>query len=276
MTYKNSRKVLTRLRSHSLKLSTLAGLLVVGGMSSQASAIVNADCSVAATFSNSAPLQETQNNSGTDSAACDLVGTGSVSAGASITVLQTSSSSVVSGSDHAYGGFDLALTSSLAAASIGASASEVLGTAGTVRPGFITIVIYPNFGGYGAGFAGSFTIGAISEQCGAAGLGPGFCGNTSGSSGITITSPFTLGQTFMVSQTFGSGADDAWPFVDSPSALGAFEVDFSFTDANGNPVQAYVAGAPEPASWTLGILGASWLLMAAGFRRKQLGAPAAN
>lgn len=142
--------------------------------------------------------------------------------------------------------------------------SLTLTTPGPVRSGFVTVTINGNDQYLGTFFV-TLNLGSYSENCNA---GTAYyiadlncSGTLAGSFGTatpsatsvplaTVTVPFTLGQSFDVSESFLAANDAFDDPTQGPTALG---MTFQFTDANGNPIAASVVGAttPEPSTATL-------------------------
>ena len=156
----------------------------------------------------------------------------------------------------------------------------MLTTPGSVRSGFVTVTINGNDADLGTFFV-TLNLGSYSENCNAGTttyIADLNCSGTlAGSFGTgtpsptsvqlaTVTVPFTLGQSFAVSESFIAENDAYDDPTSGPTALG---MTFQFTDANGNPIAASVVGATTPEPSTVMLMLTSCLLGFACFALKR-------
>jgi len=152
-----------------------------------------------------------------------------------------------------------------AQASFSETASLLLDTPGSVRPGFITFTRLDPFPpGPPTGQSAQVNVGSYSAFCSAGGCS----GDLAARPGLaSFTLPFTLGEEYLFSETFIGSVSVNNPAQIERTAGGTVDFSYFLTDAAGNVVAPFeVATAPEPMS--LGVCALGVFLLALRMRRR--------
>lgn len=202
------------------------------------------------------------------------VGRGSADAGFSGSITPTS----VEVSGSAFATFSFGGPPGFATASVSAGGSLTLYTLGPVRPGFIVFTTTdagPGQGPTQAPWTAGINLGDLTDFCEPGPANSIFCNgalaNPKSLTGTgTGTLPFTLGETYVFSDGFtgSANASGGCNFCSSSSSSGALGLTYYLTDANGNPVDVFVAATPEPGSLLLVVKGMLLLALVALSRSK--------
>lgn len=124
--------------------------------------------------------------------------------------------------------------------------SLLLYTLGPIRQGTLIYTLEPQLGTADApNVNGSVSIGSLSAGCS---YGPSCAGSLV--VGTFVSVPFTLGESFELSETFS--ASSYADLLDQEDGSGNVAINFFLLDANGDQVPVYVA-APEPPSGLLAV-----------------------
>jgi len=154
------------------------------------------------------------------------------------------------------------------------NASLTLYTTGPIRQGQIDLIesIGLSNGSDPPTFnTASVSVGSLTTTCfGSFAQGTACSGNFGSPTGISVsvhTAPFTLGQAFSFDEAFHLQADSDGNNIESGSANVQFQ--FRLLDADGSPVQLYIA--PEPARLTLVGMGLALLAAFLCHKRRSRG-----